>query len=68
MPVDLTAYLRQGLINGVECFGPESDTLVKAGDVDDEMAKAGTSHHGHSPGSVRSVCSAGAVSRAIHAR
>jgi hypothetical protein len=29
MPVDLPAYLRQGLINGVECLGPESDTTVK---------------------------------------
>jgi hypothetical protein len=29
MPVDPTAYRRQGLINGVECLSPESDTTVK---------------------------------------
>jgi hypothetical protein len=37
-PVDVTAGLREWLLGGVECCGPECDAAVEIVDVDDEVA------------------------------
>src|SRR6266571_4410929 len=54
MAVDAAAYLGQGFFDSAERCGPEFYSLVRVGDIDDEVAYAAAVHSQCSPELIRS--------------
>src|SRR5215472_9025500 len=54
MAIDAAADLGQGFFDSAERCGPEGDSLVRVGDINDEVADAAAMHGQCSPELIRS--------------